>query len=308
MSFLQKKDALYIAIFLLCPLLIFSQAENRLNDVQLGEATKTTFKKIKEISSSIELVSIKNPRFPLVITKEAHIICEGVKTSYGQLDKVIFTFADDQLVYLEAHGNTDAVFARKQSEAPRSYLEYDAYVSQSLIINKSKDIAWVMNREALKLNLFIWQNPLFNNVKDHKNTAIDHKLPEFLNMGETLEKIKPSLIANSDFTSSKDLDGSDPNADFQITCFGVDYLGFPRTVEARFGVNQLNAVWILTAKNEENRIRQALKSQFGAPVLVNEKWEVFDNWNVALRKDKPEILLLTEAVALEYKNNSFFNQ
>ena len=87
----------------------------------------------------------------------------------------------------------------------------------------------------------------------------------------------------------------------------MDYLGFPRKAEARFGDNKLNVVWILTAKGEEDRIRKALTAQYGDPIFVNENWEIFDNWQVGLRKDKPEVLLIKKQIGLEYKK-SFFKQ
>jgi hypothetical protein len=112
---------------------------------------------------------------------------------------------------------------------------------------------------------------------------------------------------NSEFTYIEKLDDSDPNAQLQINCFGVDYLGFPRKIEARFGNKKLNVVWILTAKAEEDRIRQALINQYGKPIFVNDDWEIFNNWQVALRKDKPEVLLMEQNIGLEYKS-SYFKQ
>jgi len=56
--------------------------------------------------------------------------------------------------------------------------------------------------------------------------------------------------------TSMDLDDSDPNAQFQIDCFGVEYAGFPRKIEARFGDDRLNTVWILTGSGEEDRLRK----------------------------------------------------
>jgi len=126
-------------------------------------------------------------------------------------------------------------------------------------------------------------------------------------MGALLDDLKPVFEKNSDFIVAEKLDGSDPNAQIQINCFGVEYLGFPRKVEARFGDNKLNVVWILTGKGEEDRIREALINQYGQPIFVNEDWEIFHNWQVGLRKDKPEVLLMEQNIGLEYKM-SYFKQ
>ncbi|MFT6334115.1 MAG: hypothetical protein ACJATI_000847 [Halioglobus sp.] len=126
-------------------------------------------------------------------------------------------------------------------------------------------------------------------------------------MGPSFDELMPLLEANSNFTSTEKLDGTDPNAQFQINCFGFDYLGSSRTFEARFGINILDVVWILTGKGEEDRIRKALTNQYGEPIFVNEEWEVFNNWQVGLRKDKPEVLLIEKKIGLEYKT-SYFKQ
>ena len=39
--------------------------------------------------------------------------------------------------------------------------------------------------------------------------------------------------------------------------------------------------------------------------ISNDEWEIFNNWLVGLRKDKPEILLMEKKIALEYKTRYF---
>ncbi|MEQ5790667.1 hypothetical protein J4E06_06370 [Muricauda sp. NFXS6] len=77
--------------------------------------------------------------------------------------------------------------------------------------------------------------------------------------------------------------------------------GFPRKVEARFGNGKLNSVWIPTAKAEEDRIRQKLKEAYGQHIVITDEFEVFNDWKVLLRKDKPEVLLLNETLIPVYK-------
>ena len=107
------------------------------------------------------------------------------------------------------------------------------------------------------------------------------------------------------FTFERELGPGDPNAQLQIDCFGIQYAGFPRKFEARFGDNKLNMVWILTGKGEEDRIRQKLIESYGSPIFTNDAWEVFENWQVFLRKDKPEVLLLTPELGEFYKKDHF---
>ena len=112
---------------------------------------------------------------------------------------------------------------------------------------------------------------------------------------------------NAAFINILELDGSDPHAQIQIDCFGIDYAGFPRKIEARFGDGRLNVVWILTGEGEEDRIRQKLKREYGNIIYKNDAWEVFHNWQVLLRKDKPEVLLVTPELGQLYKKE-YFNQ
>ena len=298
----------YTIILLLFPFIIFAQAESIFNGIALNESLETVTQKLNPISGTSNLISIENPSFPLAENKEDHLVCTKVKTKNGTIASVVFTFADDKLKFIEARGNTVKTFTSKRKDTARTYMDYSVYMKDKLFVNKKKDISWILTQEAMHTNLFTWENPHLNlNHKRDTKTNQTNEIPEFLTMGESLDTLKPILEANSTFTTTEELDGSDPNAQLQINCFGVDYLGFPRKAEARFGDEKLNVVWILTAKGEENRIREALIKQFGEAIFINEEWEVFNNWQVGLRKDKPEVLLMKQEIGLEYKT-SYFKQ
>lgn len=305
MKIILKKQLLCLLISIL-PYLVMGQAESIFNGVKLDESQEMVEIKLKAISGSTNMIQIENPSFPLAKDQESHLICSKVKTVNGTIDKVVFTFADNKLSYIEARGNAVTTLADKRKDTARSYLDYDVYFPVKLFIHKKKDKAWIINKEALHVNLFTWENPYLDDddSKTHKLNR-SGKIPEFIKMGASLEELKPLFEANSKFTSTEDLDGSDPNAQLQINAFGVDYLGFPRKMEARFGNNKLNAVWILTGKGEENRIRKALIANYGEPIFKNDDWEIFNNWQIGLRKDKPEILLLTKELGLIYKKEYF---
>ena len=298
-------NKLFVLIFLL-PLTVFSQVETIFNGITLDNSTEEVLQKISSISATANLISTKAVRFPIAKNTETHLVCTDIKTEHGTIEKAIFTFADDKLSYIEARGNAVKTFESKQKDTARTYLDYKVYVNDKLFLNKKKDIGWVLNEEGMHLNLFTWENPYFNN--NYKASSnISGKIPEFIKMGANIGTLKPILEVNSAFTNTEELDGSDPNAQIQINCFGVNYFGFPRKIEARFGDNKLNTVWILTAKGEEDRIRQELIKHYGKPIFVDDAWEVFDNWKIALRKDKPEVLLLTQKLGLFYKKE-FFKQ
>lgn len=298
---------LHFLIFLLLPLTTFSQAETIFNGIALESSTEKILNKLSSISETANLISPKVVRFPLAKNTETHLVCTNIKTENGVIEKAIFTFADNKLSYIEARGNATNTFESKRKDTARTYLDYKVYVKDKLFLNKKKDIVWILNQEGMHLNLFTWENPYLNNSNYKANSSISKSIPAFIKMGADINDLKPIFETNSLFTNSEELDGSDPNAQLQINCFGVDYFGFPRKIEARFGDNKLNVVWILTAKAEENRIRQELTKQYGKPVFANDDWEIFDNWKIGLRKDKPEVLLLTQETGLFYKKE-FFKQ
>jgi len=295
-------------LLLLTPVLFYGQAEVLFNGVELNESLATVSEKMSEISKTARTIVVDEPTFPLATSKEEHLVCSQIKTANGTINKAVFTFADDKLVFIEARGNVQQVFASKRVDTARVYLSYDVYVADKLFLDKMKDVAKIMTQEATHPNLFVWENPYLNdNYKAETKPTASNEIPAFLKMGASMDELKPLLEANSAFTDIDELDGKDPNAQVQINCFGVDYLGFPRKVEARFGDDKLNVVWILTGKGEENRIRQALVAQFGDPIFVTDEWEIFNNWQVGLRKDKPEVMLVEQQIGLAYKK-SYFKQ
>lgn len=299
---------LLILVCLIFPLILTAQVESIFNGIQLDQSFKAVREKLTDIVESSNIVSIDKPTFPLAVDKEEHLVCSQVNTDNGIISNVVFTFADDKLKYIEARGNAIKVLTYKLKDTARTYLNYDVYVAEKLFLKKEEDAAWIMTQEAMHTNLFAWENPYLNSESDDEtNPKFSNEIPKFITMGASLDELKPVLEANSDFTSTEELDGTDPNAQFQINCFGVDYLGFPRKIEARFGNNILNVVWILTGKGEEDRIRAALVAEYGDPIFVTEEWEIFNNWQVGLRKDKPEVLLMEKNIGLEYKT-SYFKQ
>jgi hypothetical protein len=272
----------------------------------MNESLATVQTKLKAIVATSKVITVKHTVFPLAKDKEQHLICSDVKTESGTIRKAVFTFADDQLTNIEARGNVVQSLSTKLTDTAINYMDYTIYQKQMLLINSKKDIAWILTDEAMFSHLFTWENPYLD-IKRREALPNTGLVPAFLQMGASFEDLQASFKANSTFTFKQDLDGSDPNAQYQINCFGVNYLGFPRKAEARFGDDKLNVVWILLGKAEEDRVRQALIKQYGPPIFTDDIWEVYNNWQVAQRKDKPEILLMTQEIGLSYKK-SYFKQ
>ena len=297
---------IFVALLVLLPILLSAQAEAVFNEIRLYESLEKVKPKLEAISHKMEVVTMDSPRFPLAEKLESHLICSGVKTAFGTIDKVGFTFSDDQLTYIEARGNAVNSLTNHRTDTAMVYLDYKAYFSDKLFANSVEDVVWILTDEALHPNLFTWQNPHLDpigvqNVKYYDSARV----PDFIKMGAPIEDLRPFLKANSILMNEEKLDGSDPYAQVQLNCFGVEYAGFPRKMEARFGDGKLNMVWILTGKGEEKRLREKLIEVYGEPVFVNEAWEAFEGWEVMLRKDKPEVLLMTKELGQFYKKEYF---
>jgi len=290
----------------LIPILSFAQAEQVFNEIRFYEPLATVQEKLEEISQTTELIAPKETSFPLAKLKEEHLVVSNIVTKNGTVNKAVFTFSDDQLTNIEAQGNAIKTLMESEKDTLGTYMDYMVNFKKGILGKVESDKVWILTEEALHINLFTWENPYLNSVVSsapNYNTSV--KVPDFLQMGADLEVLRPLLEANSDIVYEEKLDGSDPNAQLQLNCFGVEYAGFPRKVEARFGDNKLNLVWILTGKGDEDRLREKLTKNYGEPVFKNEAWEIFNNWTIGLRKDKPEVLIMTRELGKFYKKEYF---
>ena len=302
---MKKLTMICLVLMTIIPDAFYAQAESIFNGVALEESLQDVKDKMSEVSASVKSISIREPSFPLSENSEDHLVCSQIQTENGMIEKAVFTFADGQLKYIMAMGNVVHVFTKGRTKELQSYLDFEGYFQEGLLMNKKKDLAWILTKDAMHPNLFSWENPYIHSDLEVESQV--HNVPSFIKMGATKDELKSVFEKYSIFTQEEELDGSDPNAQVQINCFGMDALGFPRKIEARFGENKLNVVWILTGKGEEARMREALIQQYGEPIFINEDWEIFNDWQVGLRKDKPEVLLMERSIGLEYKK-SYFGQ
>lgn len=303
-----RKNLAVVMCFMLTSSLI-GQTLELFNGIQLYQSLDEAKEKISLQGSKTSIYSIEQPSFPLAEKTETHILSRDYRTTRGKIAEVVFTFADDQLVYIQAYGNAIEVLTGHRKDSAQTYNDFAGYWKDLVITKPKEDKVWILTPEAAHPNLFTWDNPYLpvNKEKDRPlNPSI--RVPDYLEMGASLEVLQPVLEGVSEFTYIQELDGDDPNAQLQIDCFGVPYAGFPRKFEARFGDGKLNMVWILTGKGEENRLRKLLVEEYGPALYVDEAWEAYDNWQLMLRKDKPEILLLTKTLAEFYRKDYFKQQ
>ena len=272
--------------------------------IELGQTTETVSGYLQGRAGNITQFSPDAVVFPLAAHRESHWTAENFRTGSGVLSRVVFVFADDKLVFIQAEQGVMKQLETQPGLAFDAYADYRFYKDQNLVVHPVRDVAWKLNGDGLHLNLFAWDHP-FLLGRSWPDYSRDVEVPDFLEMGGSLTDLEPLLKKASEFIYREELDGSDPNAQLQLNCFGVEYGGFSRKAEARFGDGQLNTVWILTAKAEEDRLRKSLTKTYGPPVFVSDQWEAYHHWQVFLRKDKPEILFLTEDLGQYYKVEYF---
>ncbi len=281
-----------------------SQTEGPLDGVQLGMDEAAVQAVLSAQGLQAETFEPETVSFPLAGESEIHWVVRSFRTAGHTLEYLALTFADNRLVFIQAKGGVMSLLEAHPRVSFNSYDAYRFYEDWSLVARPDTDRFWQLTPEGMHLNLFAWEHPMLAGTAwpAYANRV---EIPEYLEMGAPLERLEPLMEVASTFIIRETLDGSDPNAQLQLNCYGIPYAGFARKAEARFGDGRLNVVWILTAKAEEGRIRQQLRAAYGQPVFVSEAWEAYQNWQVFLRKDKPEVLFLTAALGQHYKKEYF---
>jgi hypothetical protein len=267
-----------------------------------GDSLKDGLAELETRCQDVGKVSVNPPSFPLAGNTEVHLICHDFTVGEESVGALALTYADGKLVMIFAEGNAADVFLGFASGPVQEYLHFSASFGDLLVADRAADRAWVLSAAAAHPNLFMWANPYV-----HRSDSADYdssaKTPAILEFGMSLEELQPLYEAQCAFSHLGAYDVwllSQPELQQQIDCFSFEFAGFPRKIEAVFGDGALEQAWILTGKGEESRVREALISEYGDPVFVNDNWDVFHGKQVMLRKDKPEVLMLSPRLSELY--------
>lgn len=280
------------------------QAGGLVPGVDLGKTRAEVEPVLRRQCASHRVVEVSPPSFPLASRQEAHLICEGLETGGGKVEAVALVFADEELVALEAQGG--AVEALGGGEPSGDYLEFRILDGGERWVDEEDDAVWLLNAGARHLNLFTWSNPhLSGNPREDSEYSDSARIPPVLDfdrpLDEQLARFERECPRLEVSPNERIWLPTRPESQVQVNCFGYVYAGFPRKLEAVYGDGRLDVVWILTGQGEEDRVRRALVEAFGEAISVNDQWEVFSGGRVGLRKDKPEVLLLSEEAAPHYR-------
>ena len=270
-----------------------------INGVGFYQSLAKIEKMITPHCAQLDVIEPKQVQLPVAKNSEVHLICSG----YGpeNLAEVAFVFADDNLTMVEVSGGISKALDGVMTEKPMQFMSYMVDFPQLIVQAPKTDSAWFMTKEAVHPHLFLTPNPYLvankSQVIRHGN-HVNH--PDILQFGQTIETLQPLIEKQCQLSYVEQIDkvwlANKPKQQTQINCYGYDYAGYNRKIEAVFGDGILQQAWILTGAGEEQRIRKMLIAKYGEPQLVTDEYEVFNDWQVALRKDKPEVLMVSKTI------------
>lgn len=306
---MTHKPVTFTAILALAATLTsISHASDLPGNVAWGDSLADAGGKLARHCKATRTISVDPPSFPLAESSEQHFICRDFGFGAVNVDAMAFVFADDKLVMLETRGGAAAAFGAADNEEVRDYLHYRIMNDLEKFVDSKNDAVWFLSKPALHPNLFTWSNPFLATTGEPTRLYDPSAAtPDMLAFGGKLDDLRASYETSCPLLA---IEGDQrvwlphkPSSQTQVNCFGFEYAGFPRKIEAVFGDGELEVVWILTGESEEDRVRQALIAAFGEPEFVSKKWELFAGKRVALRKDKPEVLMISEKMLPYYESD-----
>lgn len=270
--------------------------------VSWGDSVELVGEKLTPRCAHMRRVEVRAPSFPLAKESEHHLICRGLETLAGtRIDGAAFVFGDGKLRMIEARGGAAAAFG--SGDESSHYMHFAIHDDGERWVDNDGDAVWFLSEAARHPNLFSWRHPLLDDSDSLPCYRSSAAIPPILDFTKTLDESKEAYLKECPLVHAEETRVFLPNKpaiQAQVNCFGYEYAGFPRKFEAIYGDGKLEVVWILTGKEEEARVRNALVAEFGAAETVNEKWETYAGGRVALRKDKPEVLLLSDDMVPHY--------
>lgn len=255
--------------------------------------------------AQVSAVKVDPPRYPLASEREVHLVCTGYSGGPLVFDTAAFVVADGALAQMEALGVRPENVYTQLGEADGTYMAMENFRGGTTWYDGATARLLWLAESAVHPNLFAWPNP---NLANRDTPPVNHStlVPDLLDFSSDLETLGPAFNQRCTRTIFHENERiwlpNEPSEQLQIDCFGFPYAGFDRKLEAVFGDGKLQLIWVLTAKPEEDRIRNRLVRDWGKPSLVNDTWEVFGDGKISLRKDKPELLLLSDEMIPLYRD------
>ena len=268
-------------------------------DLEFGSSESAARLAINAACDSVERVEVAETRLPAASTSEVYLKCSGLELTDGaRIDAALFTFADDALILLEARGHAAALTPAGDPMA--SVAGYDVYQRGMIVTRPGDDQAWLLSPASLQTFMMFWDNPVWT-VDQPVAPDAAYFLPPEIEFGAGFDERMGALESVCPVLMTQDIDeiwlDTGPAVQRQIDCMGYEIAGYPRRLEFVFGDGQLEQMWILFGAGDIPRLREFLTETYGPAIHVDETYEAFDGWRIALRKDNPEILMGSDRLA-----------
>ncbi len=253
--------------------------------------------------NSVTRIEIEDTRFPEAFHSEVHLRCDALTLADSQnAGDAMFTFADDALVMMETRGAPGAMVP---DVAPVANVGgFDAYMPHLILVNEEAAQAWMLSTQTLVGIAFSWDNPAWEQDTPSAPTG-SFAMPDEIVFGASLDDIENSVKDKCNILRIDDIEeiwlATKPTKQQQLNCYGIEIGGYPRKLEYVFGDGVLEQMWVLFGPADIDRLRVDLTARYGPAIHVDDVYEAFDDWRIAIRKDKPEILMGSDRLAEIWK-------
>lgn len=227
---------------------------------------------------------IEATRFPYAEHAETHLLCTLEDR------QIMLSWADDQLVQIETRGMLADILPETGPAMEIQHLRI--YPDEVLIHDTRRERTLQLPELNYAANLVAWDNPVWSAGEINAGAWF---IPPEIRFGASIEDMEAALAGRCDFLVTRPIDEAwlltEPEEQYQTDCFGYEIAGYPRMLELVYGDGQLEQVWLLVGPADIERLRTHFTAIHGAPTEEDAQYIVFADWEVAVRKDVPEILL-----------------
>jgi hypothetical protein len=302
-----RPDCICLALVLiLLPARASAQFPSQLlHGVEMGMRVDEVRVAIHDECGHFEIFRSGNPYLPLAEHSQGSLVAHDFALDTGSiLETASFVFADDRLVMIEVYGGVELGLLPWAGPRLATVGRWDAHLETRSVFDLQEDHAWILSEEAMHPHLFLWSDPQLR-IRKPVRFSQSVRVPSEFEFGGRLEDLDERLRALAMESTLEIVEEpwlpTNPERQVQLNLYGIAFAGFLRKAEVVFGDDRLELVWILTGAGEEDRVRDLLTQEYGDPVFESEAVEAFADWRIVLRKDKPEVLLVSERLVPMYR-------
>lgn len=275
-------------------LLLSSQtglARTPLDRIPWGASLETSLGALAPLCMADRLFTQHPVVSPLAEVREQHYLCLGYRHEDGIVDKVVFVFADDALVQVEARGNAVRAFAPLRSPIER-YFEYHVLDDGKGYASDSEDAVWFMSPAARRSGLIPLSNPYLAGKSTAKIYGEGVQVPAAVSFGVSMAQALPALRQACPLLEVK-RNRIAPDSAALLSCLGYEFAGFPRLVDFSFEAGRLARIRVSIGDGEKQRLRDALRNAYGEPDAHDQVYQSYADGLVVLDHSGSQVLLLS---------------